>query len=310
MKVEEGARAPKTEDCEGCDDPSCAGEGTPAHEDAQDVADRRKLEARLGSIRHKVLVLSGKGGVGKSTVAVNLAVSLMEAGKRVGILDVDIHGPSVPTMLGLEGETVQSHDGALVPVELGELKVMSLGFLLRDPREAVIWRGPLKMGIIKQFLADVEWGELDYLVVDAPPGTGDEPLSVCQLVGKAASAVIVTTPQEVALVSVRKSVTFCRKLDIPVLGVVENMSGFVCPHCGKLTDVLGSGGGERMAEEMGVPFLGRIPLDPSVSSAGDTGRPIAGGQVQSAATRALRAIVEPILGLDGRRPADASREKE
>lgn len=260
--------------------------------------DQQRLEARLGRIRHKVLVLSGKGGVGKSTVAVNIAASLARAGRRVGLLDVDLHGPSVPTMLRLTAESIPTDDGALVPIEIGDLKVMSLGFLLRDQREAVIWRGPLKANVIRQFLADVEWGDLDYLVVDAPPGTGDEPLSVCQLVGPSARAVIVTTPQEVALVSVRKSVHFCRQLGIEVLGVVENMSGFVCPSCGTRVDVFGAGGGERMAAEMGVPFLGRIPLDPRVSRAGDDGRPYTLAEADDPAARAFAAVIGPILSLD------------
>jgi ATP-binding protein involved in chromosome partitioning len=264
--------------------------------------EQQRLTERLGRIRHKVLVLSGKGGVGKSTVAVNIAASLARAGKRVGLLDVDLHGPSVPTMLRLTAEGIPTDDGALVPIEIGDLKVMSLGFLLRDQREAVIWRGPLKANVIRQFLADVEWGDLDYLVVDAPPGTGDEPLSVCQLVGSSARAVIVTTPQEVALVSVRKSVHFCRQLGIAVLGVVENMSGFVCPGCGKSVDVFGSGGGERMAAEMGVPFLGRIPLEPAVSRAGDDGSPFTLAVADTPAARAFASIIDPILSLD----ADAS----
>jgi Mrp family chromosome partitioning ATPase/predicted Fe-Mo cluster-binding NifX family protein len=270
--------------------------------------DQQRLEARLGRIRHKVLVLSGKGGVGKSTVAVNIAASLARDGKRVGLLDVDLHGPSVPTMLRLTSEEVPTDDGALAPIEIGDLKVMSLGLLLRDQREAVIWRGPLKATVIRQFLADVAWGDLDYLVVDAPPGTGDEPLSVCQLVGPSAHAVIVTTPQEVALVSVRKSVRFCAQLGIPVLGVVENMSGLVCPDCGRRFDVFGSGGGERMAAEMSVPFLGRIPLDPAVSRAGDDGRPYTLAVSDSAAARAFAALVDPILALDGGTPAHEHKE--
>jgi Mrp family chromosome partitioning ATPase/predicted Fe-Mo cluster-binding NifX family protein len=265
--------------------------------------EQQRLEARLGRIRHKVLVLSGKGGVGKSTVAVNIAASLVRAGKRVGLLDVDLHGPSVPTMLRLTAEGIPTDDGALVPIEIGDLKVMSLGFLLRDQREAVIWRGPLKASVIRQFLADVEWGDLDYLVVDAPPGTGDEPLSICQLVGSSARAVIVTTPQEVALVSVRKSVHFCRQLGIEVLGVVENMSGFVCPGCGERVDVFGSGGGERMAGEMGVPFLGRIPLEPGVSRAGDDGSPFTLAEADTPAARAFISVIGPILSLDGDAPA-------
>jgi ATP-binding protein involved in chromosome partitioning len=260
--------------------------------------ERQRLEARLGRIRHKVLVLSGKGGVGKSTVAVNIAAALVCAGKQVGLLDVDLHGPSVPTMLRLSTEGIQSDDGALVPMEIGGLKVMSLGLLLRDQREAVIWRGPLKAGVIRQFLADVAWGDLDYLVIDAPPGTGDEPLSVCQLVGSSARAVIVTTPQEVALVSVRKSVRFCGQLGISVLGVVENMSGFVCPDCGHRFDVFGAGGGERMAADMGVPFLGRIPLDPAVSRAGDEGQPYTLAASASVAAEAFAALMAPILSLD------------
>jgi ATP-binding protein involved in chromosome partitioning len=268
----------------------------------QEDQERQRLEARLGRIRHKVLVLSGKGGVGKSTVAVNIAASLVRAGKRVGLLDVDLHGPSVPTMLRLTAEGIATDDGALAPIEIGDLKVMSLGFLLRDQREAVIWRGPLKAGVIRQFLADVEWGDLDYLVVDAPPGTGDEPLSVCQLVGSTARAVIVTTPQEVALVSVRKSVHFCRQLGIEVLGVVENMSGFVCPGCGTRVDVFGAGGGERMAGEMGVPFLGRIPLEPMVSQAGDDGSPFTLAAADTPAARAFAAVIGPILALDADAP--------
>ena len=167
-------------------------------------------------------------------MAVNIAVALHMAGKRVGLLDIDIHGPSIPTMLGLDGKTLQGGANGLLPVDLDGLKVMSLGFLIPDPDQAVIWRGPMKMGVIKQFLKDVDWGDLDYLVVDSPPGTGDEPLSLCQLIGNLDGAVVVTTPQKVAAVDVRKSITFCRQLHVPVLGVVENMSGFVCPKCGKL----------------------------------------------------------------------------
>jgi ATP-binding protein involved in chromosome partitioning len=263
-----------------------------------DYAERLKLEARLGRIRHKVLVLSGKGGVGKSTVAVNLALALRRAGRRVGLLDVDVHGPSVPTMLGLEGEQVFSEEEALLPVEREGLKVMSVGFLLRRREDPVIWRGPMKMGVIRQFLQEVEWGDLDFLVVDAPPGTGDEPLSVCQLVGEADGALIVTTPQEVALGAVRKCISFCRRLELRVLGVVENMSGFLCPHCGQRTDIFLAGGGRRMAEEMGVPFLGRIPLEPGVALSGDGGRPLSEAAVSPEITRSVTAIVGKVLDED------------
>lgn len=235
--------------------------------------EREALDERLRHIRRRILVLSGKGGVGKSTVAANLAISLVLAGKRVGLLDVDIHGPSIPRMLRLGDADVRVLNGAIVPVEKAGLKVMSIGFLLRGRHDAVIWRGPMKMSVIRQFLQDVEWGDLDYLVVDSPPGTGDEPLSVCQLAAPIDGVVIVTTPQDVATDDVRRSITFCRQLKLPILGVVENMSGFVCPACGKVTEIFKAGGGERMAADMDVPFLARIPLDPAVGQAGDDGKP-------------------------------------
>jgi ATP-binding protein involved in chromosome partitioning len=272
-----------------------AASGRREGESDDDYAQRRKLEQRLKRIRHTVLVLSGKGGVGKSTVAVNLAASLQRAGRRVGLLDVDVHGPSVPTMLGLEGQKIFSEGESLRPVERGGLKVMSVGFLLERREDPVIWRGPLKMGVIRQFLQEVEWGDLDYLVVDAPPGTGDEPLSVCQLIGEADGAVIVTTPQEVALGAVRKCISFCRKLELRVLGVVENMSGFLCPHCGRRTDIFLADGGRRMAEQMGVPFLGRIPLEPAVALSGDGGQPLGEASVGAEASRAFAAITDSIL---------------
>ena len=201
----------------------------------------------------------GKGGVGKSTVAVTIAVALQMAGKRVGLLDIDIHGPSIPTMLGLDGQTLQGGANGLLPVDLDGLKVMSLGFLIPDPDQAVIWRGPMKMGVIKQFLKDVDWGDLDYLIIDSPPGTGDEPLSLCQLIGNLDGAVVVTTPQKVAAVDVRKSITFCHQLNVPVLGVVENMSGFVCPKCGEMTPILSAGGGRRISRTWACPFWAPFP---------------------------------------------------
>lgn len=258
---------------------------------AERNAERRKLQERLALIRRKIVILSGKGGVGKSTVAVNLAVAAMMSGRRVGLLDADIHGPSLPTMLGLEGAKINGGDGNLLPVELGDLKVMSIGFLLGNPDEALIWRGPMKMGVIEQFLRDVDWGELDCLVVDLPPGTGDEALSACQLIGSPDGAVIVTTPQKVATVDVRKSVTFCRRLGVPVLGVIENMSGFACPECGVVTQVFSSGGGEALAAGMGVPFLGALPLDPAVTEAGDSGRVFIHHQAENPTAVAMRGIV-------------------
>jgi Mrp family chromosome partitioning ATPase/predicted Fe-Mo cluster-binding NifX family protein len=261
-------------------------------------ADRRKLHSRLCRIRRKVVVLSGKGGVGKSTVAVNLATALMMAGKRVGLLDVDIHGPSIPTMLGIEGETIQGCEDGFLPIELGSMKVMSMGFLLQNRDEAVILRGPMKAGVIKQFLQDVVWGDLDYLIIDSPPGTGDEPLSVCQLIGAVDGAVIVTTPQKVAAVDVRKSITFCCELHVPVLGVVENMSGFACPKCAEVTQILPSGGGKRIAEDMGVPFLGSIPMDPQIAEAGDSGRAFVHHYAATPTAEIMWNLIGPIIALD------------
>lgn len=260
--------------------------------------ERLQLHSRLGRIRNKVVVLSGKGGVGKSTVAVNLAASLILAGKRVGLLDVDIHGPSIPTMLGLEKETVSGSIDGMLPVEKDGLKVMSLGFLLMSQDDAVIWRGPRKTSVIKQFLKDVAWGELDFLVIDSPPGTGDEPLSVCQLIEDLDGAVVVTTPQKVAAVDVRKSISFCRELKIPVIGVVENMSGFVCPGCGKVTTILCEGGGEMVSRDMGVPFLGKIPLDPGIAEAADLGKTFVRHNSSSPATERMQAVCEALLRMD------------
>jgi len=253
-------------------------------------------------VQRKIVVLSGKGGVGKSTVAVNLAVGLMMAGLRVGLLDVDIHGPSIPTMLGLEGRTPQSNGEELIPLEAHGLKIMSPGFFLRSQDDAIIWRGPMKANAIRQFLQDVAWGDLDYLVVDSPPGTGDEPLSVCQLIKNLDGAVIVTTPQKVAAVDVRKSITFCRQLKVPVLGVIENMSGFACPKCGEVTPILGSGGGCRMAAEMGVPFLGSIPIDPAIALAGDCGQVPVQMDISGLAAENMRAIVKRLrdMGAKGK----------
>ncbi|MGD9874201.1 MAG: iron-sulfur cluster carrier protein MrpORP [Kiritimatiellia bacterium] len=259
--------------------------------------EEQQLRERLGRIRHKILVMSGKGGVGKSTVAVNLAVSLSLAGHKVGLLDVDIHGPSIPKMLRLEDAKVQQVDGALQPVEAAGMKVMSIGFLLKNRDDAVIWRGPMKMNVIRQFLKDVEWDDLDFLIIDSPPGTGDEPLSVCQLVKPLDGAVVVTTPQDVALADVRKSIRFCHQLSIPVLGLVENMSGFVCPHCNTVTEIFKSGGGERMASEMKVPFLGRVPLDPAVGESCDGGEPFVYHYGSTVTARSFDRISAPVLAL-------------
>jgi ATP-binding protein involved in chromosome partitioning len=285
--------------CESCTKSDCSSLKRNPNESEADFKDRQKLQSRLCRVRHKVLVLSGKGGVGKSTVAVNLAMALSMAGKRVGLLDIDIHGPSVPTMLGLEHATVRGEDDELLPVETEGLKVVSAGFFLRNLDDALIWRGPLKMAAIKQFLKDVAWGDLDFLIVDSPPGTGDEPLSVIQLIGRLDGAVIVTTPQRVAAADVRKSITFCRQLEVPILGVVENMNGFACPRCGDITFVFGAGGGRRMASEMKVPFLGSIPIDPQIAEACDKGRAYVYHYSLSSTARIMAEIIQPISALDG-----------
>jgi len=238
---------------------------------------------------------SGKGGVGKSTVAANLARSLADRGLRVGALDVDIHGPDLAKMLGVEGRRLEGSDEGIRPVRVLEnLGLVSMSLVAEAPDDPIIWRGPMKMKVIEQFMADVDWGDLDWLVVDSPPGTGDEPLSVAQLI-PATAAVVVTTPQEVSVLDSRKAVTFARRLGLEVLGIVENMSGFACPHCGKSSDLFKAGGGEQAAREMGVPFLGRIPLDPRIVASGDAGRPFVAGADGSAATRAFAEIVDKIV---------------
>jgi Mrp family chromosome partitioning ATPase/predicted Fe-Mo cluster-binding NifX family protein len=233
-----------------------------------------EIQKKLENIDHIIIVLSGKGGVGKSTAAVNLALSLSSQGFKTGILDVDIHGPSIPKLLGLTGKRMGMGKEALLPLEsYANISVVSMGFLLDNDEHPVIWRGPIKANMIREFIQHVAWGRLDYLVVDCPPGTGDEPLSVAQILGKKARAVILTTPQEVSIIDVEKCVIFCRQLNLPIAGIIENMSGFICPHCGKETDIFSRGGGEALAHKYGVPFFGKIPLDPAIVKSGDEGRP-------------------------------------
>lgn len=254
------------------------------------------MKERLEKIDNKIVVLSGKGGVGKSTVAANIAMSLALQGFRTGLLDVDVHGPSIPTLFGVENERAESKNSAMMPICFGDnLKIISVGFLLDDNDSAIIWRGPAKAGVIQQFIKDVEWGELDYLIVDCPPGTGDEPLSVIQFLGDITGAVIVTTPQKLAISDVRKSVDFCRKVEAPILGVIENMSGFVCPECNKTIDIFKSGGGEEMAKNMDVPFLGKIPLDPSIVEAGDAGKPFVYFYGKTPTANIMEEIISPLV---------------
>ena len=291
----EGGVAPSAS-CDTCDSSSCSAKQRSQDESEQEFAERQELESRLCRIQHKLLVLSGKGGVGKSTVAANLAVSLARAGKKVGLLDIDMHGPSIPKLLGLDERRIAGTDRGMAPIQMNNnLAVMSIGFFVGDKNTPVIWRGPMKYSAIRQFLKDVAWGELDYLVVDSPPGTGDEPLSVVQLIGLGARAVIVTTPQDVAIADVRRCISFCNSLSLPVAGIVENMSGYVCPKCGERIDLFKAGGGEALAEEMSVPFLGKIPIDPEIVTSGDAGRPFVEENTKASGSTAFADVVSMIL---------------
>ena len=248
----------------------------------QDELDGR-IKKNLAQIKHKIIVLSGKGGVGKTTVAVNLAFGLALQGSKVGILDVDIHGPNTAKMLGVENRVMLQSGSGIEPVKVKDnLKLVSISFLLKTPDQPVIWRGPLKMAAIKQFLGDVNWGLLDYLIVDSPPGTGDEPLSVCQIIPDLDGAVIVTTPQDVAVLDARKTVEFARQLKIPVIGIIENMSGLICPYCKKEIRLFGRDGGRNAAVNLGVEFLGRIPIEPNIVNWADKGESFLGKPANSA----------------------------
>jgi Mrp family chromosome partitioning ATPase len=247
-------------------------------------------------VKHVIMVLSGKGGVGKSTVSVNLAFALSNHGKKVGLLDLDMHGPSVPKMLGIEEHKLAILGERIEPVHVtGSLSVISMAFLLPDTSTPIIWRGPMKMAAIQQFLSEVNWGSLDYLVVDLPPGTGDEALTIAQLAPNVRGAVVVTTPQEVATMDARKSAKFVEKLGLPVIGVVENMSGMVCPHCGEEIDLFGKGGGKKLADELAVPFLGSIPLDIEMRKAGDEGRPFIVRRGDSLTWKSVDNVMEALI---------------
>ncbi|RLI14780.1 ATP-binding protein [Candidatus Bathyarchaeota archaeon] len=260
---------------------------------------QERVKARMSKVKHKIAVISGKGGVGKSTVTVNLAMAFAMRGYtgQVGILDADMHGPCIPKMLGLHGQRLQAGPPGIFPAlaPLG-IKVVSMDFLLPDEESPVIWRGPLKMHAIRQFLSDIVWGDLEFLLIDLPPGTGDEPLSVMQLLPEMDGNVIVTIPSEVSQIVVKKAVTFSRKLNIPVIGVIENMSGFICPNCGARVNIFRVGGGEKIAKELNVPFLGSIPIDPEICEDSDKGIPFITGHKDSPATKAFLEIVEKIEG--------------
>ena len=262
----------------------------------ESIQEETKLQDTLSQIKHIIIVMSGKGGVGKSTVSSNLAAMLSMQGYQTGIMDVDITGPNIPKMFGVEDEKLHVLDEKLIPVTVPpSMKLMSMAFLLPDKDSPVMWRGPVKMGAIKQFIEDVNWGYLDYLVVDMPPGTGDEALSIVQLMPKADGMIIVTTPQDVALLDSRKSLRFGAETRIPIIGIIENMSGFVCPHCGEVTNIFKSGGGEAAARELNVQFLGRVPIEPGVVDAGDSGMPVVLKYPESASAKAFESIVDKVV---------------
>jgi ATP-binding protein involved in chromosome partitioning len=271
--------------CDTCNQSSsCSQQEKEAH--AQE-----RLKSKLSHIKHRLMIMSGKGGVGKSTVSTNLAVVLSQDGFNVGLLDADIHGPNIPKMLGIEFQQVENFGKGMIPVEVfPNLKVISMAFFIGNRDNPVVWRGPLKHSAINQFLGEVEWGNLDFLIIDLPPGTGDEPLSVAHLIKSVDGSIIVTTPQDVALLDSRKAIVFSRTLNIPVVGIVENMSGLTCPHCHKEILLFKKGGGEKAAQDLKVPFLGRIPIDPEMVTDCDRGMPFVMAHPNAEATKAFKEI--------------------
>ena len=253
------------------------------------------LKKRMANVKNKIIVMSGKGGVGKTTMAVNLAYELSTHGYNTGILDVDIHGPNIAKMLGVEGKRLYGSESGIEPFPISSnLKAVSIAMLMENNDRPIVWRGPLKMATIKQFLSEVNWGKLDYLIVDSPPGTGDEPLSVCQLIPDISGAIIVTTSQDVAILDSRKSILFAKELGVNVIGVIENMSGFLCPHCRKEIDLFGEDGGKKAALELKVPFLGKIPIEPETVKSSDLGMPFIHFEKENITAQKMRNIVEKI----------------
>lgn len=257
--------------------------------------DDKVIARRLSKIKNKFVVLSGKGGVGKSTIAVNLAVALSLKGYKVGLLDIDLHGPSIPTMLNLKNDIAGVRDNSVIPIVKDNLKVISIGFFVKEKDAPIVWRGPMKANFIRQFIKDVDWGSLDYLIIDSPPGTGDEPLTICQTINDLSGSIIVTTPQDVAVADVSKSINFCKQLSLPIIGVIENMNGFKCPVCGKNSEIFRHGGGKKMCDKYDIPFLGSIPLDINIALSGDEGAPFVNKFESSNAADAFDAILGKII---------------
>jgi len=272
--------------------------GFNTQQDKQAIQDAQ-IKDRLSHIKNKILVMSGKGGVGKSSVAAYLSVCLANKGLKIGLMDVDLHGPSIPRMLGLNGTLKPSfHPGKALPVNLmPNLDVISIETLMGENKDAAtIWRGPIKIGVIRQFISDIEWPDLDYLIIDSPPGTGDEPLTIAQTI-KDARALIVTTPQEVSLADVRKSINFCHQVGMFILGLVENMSGFICPHCGESIDIFKSNGGQLMATKENINLLASLPIEPDVVRQGDEGGLAFMNQNETAFTREFEKLAEHVVSL-------------
>lgn len=256
-----------------------------------------RIENNLDRIKNKLIVISGKGGVGKSTVSVNVAYGLSQQGFKVGILDVDIHGPSIAKMLGIEGEKLQMKSKGEFPEPIkvtDNLYALTIATLVDNPDDPIIWRGPIKISVIKQFMQDIQWPELDYLIVDSPPGTGDEPLSVVQTLKKVDGSIIVSTPQDVALLDARKTIKFSHKMSVPVMGIIENMSTFVCPHCGEKTDIFAGLGIEKAAKDFDIDVLGKIPIDVNIVRSGDSGKAYLKEFVENTSAKEFQKIVTKI----------------
>jgi len=299
------------EKCEGNTNCETCNQSSSCTQQEKEAHAQGRLNTRLSQIKHRILVMSGKGGVGKSTVSTNLAVTLSMDGFEVGLLDADIHGPNIPKMLGIESRQVAGSGNGMIPIEvLPGLKVMSMAFFIGNRDNPVVWRGPMKHSAISQFLGEVEWGSLDFLIVDLPPGTGDEPLSVAHLIKNVDGSIVVTTPQDVSLLDSRKAINFSRILGIPVIGIAENMSGLVCPHCHQDIPLFKIGGGEKAAKDMGVPFLGRIPIDPEMVTDCDRGMPFVMAHPNSEAVKAFKEIADICKEYVGFKEIEKQLEKE